>query len=211
MSRRPWDAALRWPGDARQGNRRSAVGPRHHSFHQRKADRPVRRRLGRHRQQRAHRLPRCAGQGGRHQPSSASASIACTSTMPPAAISRPTNCSPHTGSAASCSIPPSPARRSSASPGRSRRRPRIRGPSRISASARPRSIDVASNRRVMGPDGKVKFVRYSSTKDAKIRAEPEGRDRSVRAAAGLFQWRQRPSAFSPTTPPIRKAITARAA
>ncbi len=35
-------------------------------------------------------------------------------------------------------------------------------------------IDVASNRRVMGPDGKVKYVRYSSTKDAKIRAEPEG-------------------------------------
>ena len=28
--------------------------------------------------------------------------------------------------------------------------------------------------RVMGPDGKVKYVRYSSTKDAKIRAEPEG-------------------------------------
>ena len=35
-------------------------------------------------------------------------------------------------------------------------------------------VDVASSRRVMGPDGKVKFVRYSSTKDAKIRAEPEG-------------------------------------
>jgi hypothetical protein len=34
--------------------------------------------------------------------------------------------------------------------------------------------DVASNRRVMGPDGKVKYVRYSSTKDPKIRAEPEG-------------------------------------
>jgi hypothetical protein len=33
---------------------------------------------------------------------------------------------------------------------------------------------VASNRRVMGPDGKVKFVRYSATKDPKIRAEPEG-------------------------------------
>jgi hypothetical protein len=27
---------------------------------------------------------------------------------------------------------------------------------------------------VMGPDGKVKYVRYSSTKDPKIRAEPEG-------------------------------------
>jgi hypothetical protein len=35
-------------------------------------------------------------------------------------------------------------------------------------------VDVASNRRVMGTDGKVKYVRYSSTQDAKIRAEPEG-------------------------------------
>jgi hypothetical protein len=34
--------------------------------------------------------------------------------------------------------------------------------------------EVASNRRVLGPDGKVKYVRYSSTKDPKIRAEPEG-------------------------------------
>jgi hypothetical protein len=34
--------------------------------------------------------------------------------------------------------------------------------------------EVASTRRVMGPDGKVKYVRYSATKDAKIRAEPEG-------------------------------------
>jgi hypothetical protein len=33
---------------------------------------------------------------------------------------------------------------------------------------------VASTRRVMGPDGKVKYVRYSSTKDPKIQAEPEG-------------------------------------
>ncbi len=33
---------------------------------------------------------------------------------------------------------------------------------------------VASNRRVPGPDGKVKYVRYSSTKDPKIRAEREG-------------------------------------
>ncbi len=35
-------------------------------------------------------------------------------------------------------------------------------------------VEVASSRRVMGPDGKVKYVRYSSTKDPKIRAEPEG-------------------------------------
>jgi hypothetical protein len=33
---------------------------------------------------------------------------------------------------------------------------------------------VASNRRVLGPDGNVKYVRYSSTKDPVIRAEPEG-------------------------------------
>lgn len=34
--------------------------------------------------------------------------------------------------------------------------------------------EVASNRRVMGPDGKVKYVRYSATRDPKVRAEPEG-------------------------------------
>lgn len=34
--------------------------------------------------------------------------------------------------------------------------------------------EVASNRRVLGPDGKVKYVRYSSTKEEIIRAEPEG-------------------------------------
>jgi hypothetical protein len=34
--------------------------------------------------------------------------------------------------------------------------------------------EVASNRRVLGPDGKVRFVRYSATKDPRIRAEPEG-------------------------------------
>jgi hypothetical protein len=33
---------------------------------------------------------------------------------------------------------------------------------------------VASNRRILGPDGKVKAVRYSATKDPKVRAEPEG-------------------------------------
>jgi hypothetical protein len=33
---------------------------------------------------------------------------------------------------------------------------------------------VASNRRILGPDGKVKAVRYSATKDAAIRDEPEG-------------------------------------
>lgn len=34
--------------------------------------------------------------------------------------------------------------------------------------------EVASNRRVMGPAGKVKFVRYSATRDPLVRAEPEG-------------------------------------
>jgi len=33
---------------------------------------------------------------------------------------------------------------------------------------------VASNRRVMGPDGKVRAVRYTATKDPSLRAEPEG-------------------------------------
>jgi hypothetical protein len=33
---------------------------------------------------------------------------------------------------------------------------------------------VASNRRILGPDHKVKYVRYSATKDKKVRDEPEG-------------------------------------
>jgi hypothetical protein len=33
---------------------------------------------------------------------------------------------------------------------------------------------VASNRRVLGDDGKVKFIRYSATKDPKVREAPEG-------------------------------------
>src|SRR5262249_2087298 len=33
---------------------------------------------------------------------------------------------------------------------------------------------VASNRRILGADGKIKHVRYSATRDAKVRAEPEG-------------------------------------
>jgi hypothetical protein len=39
---------------------------------------------------------------------------------------------------------------------------------------RARVEQVASNRRIVGPDGKVKAVRYSATKDPKVRAEPEG-------------------------------------
>lgn len=34
--------------------------------------------------------------------------------------------------------------------------------------------EVASNRRIMGPDGRVRAVRYTATKDAAMRAEPEG-------------------------------------
>jgi hypothetical protein len=33
---------------------------------------------------------------------------------------------------------------------------------------------VASNRRILGPDGKVRAVRYTSCKDPALRAEPEG-------------------------------------
>jgi hypothetical protein len=35
-------------------------------------------------------------------------------------------------------------------------------------------VDVASNRRIVGTDGKVKAVRYSATKDKAVRDEPEG-------------------------------------
>lgn len=34
--------------------------------------------------------------------------------------------------------------------------------------------EVASNRRIKGPDGKVRATRYTATKDAKLRAEPAG-------------------------------------
>jgi hypothetical protein len=34
--------------------------------------------------------------------------------------------------------------------------------------------EVASNRRILGSDGKVKYVRYTATKDPKIRSYPEG-------------------------------------
>ncbi|MGP0064239.1 MAG: hypothetical protein ACLQGP_11645 [Isosphaeraceae bacterium] len=35
-------------------------------------------------------------------------------------------------------------------------------------------VDVASNRRILGPDGKVKFVRYTACKDPAVRAMPVG-------------------------------------
>lgn len=34
---------------------------------------------------------------------------------------------------------------------------------------------VASNRRILGPDGKVKYVRYTATKDPVVRAQPTGK------------------------------------
>src|SRR5262249_20875891 len=37
-----------------------------------------------------------------------------------------------------------------------------------------RVTEVASNRRILGPDGRVRFTRTSATRDAKVRAEPEG-------------------------------------
>src|SRR5258706_2154695 len=39
---------------------------------------------------------------------------------------------------------------------------------------RAKVIDVASNRRVLGPDGKVKYVRYSACKIPEAREAPEG-------------------------------------
>lgn len=41
-------------------------------------------------------------------------------------------------------------------------------------AGRARVSDVASNSRVMGPDGKVKGVRWTRCRDAALRAEPEG-------------------------------------
>jgi hypothetical protein len=34
--------------------------------------------------------------------------------------------------------------------------------------------EVASNRRILGPDGKVRATRYTATKAPALRAEPEG-------------------------------------
>src|SRR5262249_17533484 len=54
---------------------------------------------------------------------------------------------------------------------------------------------VASNRRVLGPDGKVKYVRYSATNDAEIRAAPEGTiDPTLRALAFYQEGRTAPLA-----------------
>ncbi|CAN5893544.1 hypothetical protein BH23PLA1_BH23PLA1_39120 [soil metagenome] len=45
---------------------------------------------------------------------------------------------------------------------------------------------VACNRRVIGPDGKIKYTRTSSTRDPAARAEPEGTIDPILRSIGLF-------------------------
>lgn len=53
-------------------------------------------------------------------------------------------------------------------------------------TASARVEGVASNRRILGPDGKVRATRYTATKDPALRAEPEGIiDPDLRAIAFL--------------------------
>lgn len=47
--------------------------------------------------------------------------------------------------------------------------------------------EVASNRRVIGPDGKLKYSRTSATKDPDARAAPEGTIDPVLKSVGFFQ------------------------
>jgi hypothetical protein len=46
---------------------------------------------------------------------------------------------------------------------------------------------VACNRRVIGPDGKIKYTRTSATKDPAARAEPEGTIDPTLTSVGLYQ------------------------
>jgi hypothetical protein len=46
--------------------------------------------------------------------------------------------------------------------------------------------EVASNRRVIGPDGKIRFTRNSATKDPLARAEPEGTIDPLLRSIGFF-------------------------
>src|SRR4051794_30060829 len=46
---------------------------------------------------------------------------------------------------------------------------------------------VASNRRVLGPDGKIRFTRTSATTNPAARAEPEGTIDPILRSVGLFQ------------------------
>ena len=47
--------------------------------------------------------------------------------------------------------------------------------------------EVASNRRVLGPDGKIKYVRTSATNDPAARAEPAGTIDPILRSVGFFQ------------------------
>lgn len=49
---------------------------------------------------------------------------------------------------------------------------------------------VASNRRIMGPDGKVKAVRYTACKDPALQAEPEGTIDPVVSLVSLWSTNQ---------------------
>jgi hypothetical protein len=51
--------------------------------------------------------------------------------------------------------------------------------------------EVASNRRILGPDGRVKAVRWTATKDPAVRAEPEGVIDPFVRSISLFQGDQR--------------------
>ena len=63
--------------------------------------------------------------------------------------------------------------------------------------------EVASNRRLLGPDGRVKYVRYSATKDPVIRAEPEGLiDPNLRSVTFLGQSRPLARLYYYTTHPM---------
>jgi hypothetical protein len=46
---------------------------------------------------------------------------------------------------------------------------------------------VASNRRVIGSDGKIKFIRYSATTNEAARAEPDGTIDPILRSVGFFQ------------------------
>jgi hypothetical protein len=52
---------------------------------------------------------------------------------------------------------------------------------------------VACNRRILGPNGKIKYVRYSASKDPAVRAEPEGTIDPLLRSVGLY-GRDRPLA-----------------
>ncbi len=50
--------------------------------------------------------------------------------------------------------------------------------------------EVASNRRILGPDGKVRATRFTATKDPAIRAEPEGVIDAAASVIGFWNGEQ---------------------